>query len=220
MLDHSCQVQRAPLSDRGDDLYETPPVAVVALLRAQPLPALLWEPACGPGKIVKVLREAGHTVVASDLVDYGCPESEARVDFLMERRAPAGVQAIVTNPPFKLAAEFVAKAIELCPMVVMLLRLAFLESERRSDILDGGQLARVFVFRKRLPMMNRHGWAGKQANSGMAFAWMVWQRTHHGPATIERISWERPERVGRSEWDSMWRAPYIDPHNPHREKPA
>ena len=28
MLDHSCQVQRHALSERGDDLYETPPVAV------------------------------------------------------------------------------------------------------------------------------------------------------------------------------------------------
>ena len=51
------------------------------------------------------------------------------------------------------------------PRVVMLLRLAFLESKRRSGILDGGQLARVHVFRNRLPMMHRAGWAGPKASS-------------------------------------------------------
>jgi hypothetical protein len=35
-LDHSCQVQRHPHSERGLDLYETPSGAVHALLRAEP----------------------------------------------------------------------------------------------------------------------------------------------------------------------------------------
>ena len=28
------------------------------------------------------------------------------------------------------------------------------------------------------------------ANSGMAFAWYVWDRSHTGPTTIDRIAWE------------------------------
>ena len=62
---------------------------------------------------------------------------------------------IVTNPPFKLAAQFAAHALSLCPRVAMLLRLSFLESgnektkagRARLFALDGGHLARVFVFR-------------------------------------------------------------------------
>jgi len=73
----------------------------------------------------------------------------------------------------------------------MLLRLAFLESERRCSILEGRGLARVHVFRKRLPMMHRDQWAGRKANSGMAFAWMIWKRGYAGPTVIDRISWER-----------------------------
>src|SRR5262245_43430631 len=139
MLDHSCQVQRAALAERRDDLYETPDVAVHALMRVENLPENIWECACGPGRIVKVLRAAGHRVFATDLVDYGCPDAESRVDFLMERPPSFFVGAIVTNPPFKLAGEFAAHALTLgIPKVVMLLRLAFLESERRSPILDGG----------------------------------------------------------------------------------
>lgn len=191
MLDHSCQVQRHKLSKRGNDLYQTPVVAVKALLRVEKLPHCLWEPACGPGNIVKVLEAAGHNVHATDLVDYG--GHVWGIDFLMEQKCPGFLYpsgAIITNPPFKLAEKFVEHALWLCPKVIMLLRLAFLESKRRSHILDNGWLARIYVFRKRLPMMHRDGWVGKKANSGMAFAWFVWDKDHRGPATIQRISWE------------------------------
>jgi hypothetical protein len=73
----------------------------------------------------------------------------------------------------------------------MLLRLAFLESERRSPILDGGQLARVYPFRNRLPMMHRAGWNGPRASSAIAFAWFCWDRDHRGPTELHRISSNR-----------------------------
>lgn len=80
----SSGVQRHALSEHGNDLYETPPEAVHALLKVERLPRHIWEPACGPGAITHILRAAGHIVHATDLVDYGCPDSEAAVDFLME----------------------------------------------------------------------------------------------------------------------------------------
>jgi hypothetical protein len=166
-------------------------VAVHGLMGVETLPTGIWEPACGPGAIARVLRDAGHVVYATDLVDYSSPDQdEDGWDFLTERQCPIGVQAIVTNPPFKNCGEFVAHALRLCPRVIMLLRLAFLESEKRRDILDNAPLARVHVFRKRLPMMHRAGWEGRKANSGMAFAWFVWDAAHRGPITLSRLSWE------------------------------
>jgi hypothetical protein len=192
VLDHSCQVQRHPLAERGDDVYMTPPVATATLLRHVQLPHRLWECACGDGTgILDPLRTAGHEVIGSDLVDYGRPDCFSRRDFLLERKLPTGCEAIITNPPFKLVEQFVEHALDLCPRVIMLLRLAFLESEKRCAILEDRGLARVLVFRKRLPMMHRLGWEGRKANSGMAFAWFVWDRSHVGPTTIERVSWER-----------------------------
>jgi hypothetical protein len=182
--------RRSALRERGDDLYESPPEAVEALLRIEKLPRRIWEPACGPGAIVRVLRHHGHDVVATDLVNYKSEDSKSRVDFLMERQAPAGVQAIVTNPPFKLATEFVEHALELCPIVVMLLRLNFMESKRRARILDGGKLARLYSFSNRLPMMHRAGWTGKRASSAVAFAWYVWDCAHSGPYIGQRIAWQ------------------------------
>ncbi len=184
----------APLSERKDDLYETPPEAVKALLRVEDVPETVWEPACGPGKIVTVLRASGRRVLATDLVDYECPDSHAGVDFLMVtngwRETLGQTQCIVTNPPFKLAEQFAIKARTLVPITYMLLRLAFLESQRRTDLLESGDLARVWVFRKRLPMMHRAGWEGRTANSGMAFAWFVWDSAHQGPTELRRLSWE------------------------------
>jgi hypothetical protein len=202
-------------AERQQDLYETPDVAVRALMRVERLPHFIWEPACGPGRIVRVLREAGHKVYATDLIDYGCEDSESRVDFLMTSNRDFSGEAIVTNPPFKLAHQFVIHALTLCPKVIMLLRLAFYESDRRKAILEGGQLARVHVFSKRLPMMHRAGWEGRKASSGMAFAWFVWNRDHKGPTELRRISWsarfaaQTPEPT--PEWHAMWARPFDHP---------
>lgn len=182
------------LADRGNDLYETPPVAVHALLQHDAVPDSIWEPACGPGSIVRVLRASGRRVFATDLVDYASPDQDrSGWDFLLERKLPEGIEAIVTNPPFKIGNEFVTKALSLCPCVYMLLRLAFIESARRTAILDGGQLARVLVFSNRLPMMHRAGKGiasvDRQPSSAMAFAWFIWNREHMGPTELKRIAW-------------------------------
>jgi hypothetical protein len=184
------------MAARGNDLYETPPLAVEALLRAETLPQRLWEPACGRGAMVRALRGAGFSVFSSNLIDYDTPDQDAaHQDFLEQQAAPEGVEAIVTNPPFSIAALFADRALELVPRVYLLLRLAFLEagtgktksSVARRKVLDGGQLARVLVFKGRLPMMHRDGWDGPKSTSQVPFAWFVWDRYHRGPITIERI---------------------------------
>jgi hypothetical protein len=111
------------------------------------------------------------------------------LDFLDLRVPHVFNEAIVTNPQYSLAEKFVAHGLMHSPLVIMLLRLAFLESVRRAPILDTGFLARVHVFANRLPMMHRDGWKGRKASSAIAFAWFVFDRMHRGPATIDRIRW-------------------------------
>jgi hypothetical protein len=60
-------------ADRGNDLYNTPPGAVRALLQVETLPRKIWEPCAGRGAIVTVLRDSGFGVIASDITDYGFP---------------------------------------------------------------------------------------------------------------------------------------------------
>jgi hypothetical protein len=188
-LDRSCQVSQHPHRDRGNDCYSTPAVAVDALLKVQTLPYRIWECAAGHGNIVNVLREAGHVVVASDNVHYDFA-LDFEADFLKVTQAPAGIEAVVTNPPFMHATDFVEHALELCPRVFMLLRLAFLESKRRSEVLDTGMLAAIHPFIDRLPFLHRGSWTGPRASSAIPFVWLVWDRNHQSQAVhFERISW-------------------------------
>lgn len=180
---------RHALKDRKDDLYETPPEATRALMSNHDLPRTVWCPECGPGAMVRILRGGGITVHASDLVDYGCPDSQSGVDFLMEQNAPAGCDCIVMNPPYKLSDQFVRHGLRLCSTVVMLNRLSYLEGAKRSDIIDG-HLARVMPGIERLPMMHRDGWEGPKVKSGaMQFAWFVFTRNEPITTQLTRISW-------------------------------
>jgi len=195
-LDHSCQVQRHPLSERGNDAYMTPPCATEALLRVEKdLPRRIWECACGDGTgILDVLRAAGHEVIGSDIGNFGRPDCFWERDFLGETRMPAGCTTIVTNPPYKLCARsapFVRHALDIADTVILLMRLAFYESRSRTEILEHRGLRSIRTFTLRLPMMHRDSWCGRKANSGMAFCWMRWDRGYIGPTIISRISWER-----------------------------
>jgi hypothetical protein len=191
-LSHAVNPGRHSLADRQQDLYQTPPCAVHALLEAENLPSgAVWEPACGPGAIACVLRAAGHQVWATDLTNYNSPDQDAcGIDFLLEHSLGPGISSIITNPPFALADEFARHALALCPHVYLLLRLAFLESERRTALLESGWLKTVHVFRNRLPMLHRAGWTGPRASSAMAFAWFCFDRSHRGPTVLNRISWK------------------------------
>jgi hypothetical protein len=157
--------------------YATHRVAVDSLLSIERIAGRVWEPACGDGAIVNVMRNAGHSVFASDVVDRGCPRSTVQ-DFFAATKRTADV--IVTNPPFSMAQEFVDAALERAPKVIMLLRLAFLESGTRMQWFKDGPLARVHIASRRLPMMHRDGWEGKKSGSAVAHAWFVWDRSRNG----------------------------------------
>jgi hypothetical protein len=178
------------LEERGLDSYPTPPIAVESLLatETETLNPQTWiyEPATGNGAIVKVLREHGIPVITSDIVRRDFPLDRVG-DFLRLRSAPPGL-VLVTNPPYQHAAEFAEHALALgFRDVFLLLRLAFLESVARTDLLEHSGLRAVHVFRRRLPRMHREGWNGNRTSSSMAFAWFCWRLKYQGSAILTRI---------------------------------
>jgi hypothetical protein len=90
------------LADRGLDPYFTPPEAIMSLLQleAEYLPRVIWEPAAGDGAIARPLREAGHEVIATDLVDYGWDGCQSGIDYLTAEPS-SGVEGIITNRPLR-----------------------------------------------------------------------------------------------------------------------
>lgn len=192
----------ASMATRGSDFYASPYAALPPLLVAEygKLPGTLWEPSCGNGALVLPLRNRGFNVIATDLHDWGCPDSTGSVDFFSEVATgfrPDGSFGIVTNPPFAGVEEYVERAIGLAPYVALLLRLAFLESEGRMNWFPHVGLQRVHVIGERLPMMHRHGYDGpKLSNAGMCFAWFIFERDKRPirRVPLRWVSWKESSR--------------------------
>jgi hypothetical protein len=173
-----------------DDFYPTPPEATLALLANETFVGDIWEPACGDGAISRVLEDHGFTVKSTDLNYRGYGVGNR--DFLHEFPAfneDANPTNIITNPPFKLAEEFIWKSLEMTAdnggKVAMLCKLQFLEGIKRKKMFEATPLARVHVFSKRITMW-RNGEA-KPSSSMIAFAWFVWDHKYKGEPIIRWI---------------------------------
>ena len=101
-----------------------------------------------------------------------------------------GVEAVITNPPYKLAVEFAEKALEEVPYLALLLRTNFLESTSRLSFFRKHQPARIWISSRRLPMMHRHGWQGPRAPSNTCFAWFIWDRISEQKRVIDWFDWK------------------------------
>ena len=149
-----------------DDFYPTPREATEALLDSGIVGHLkrVWEPACGDGAISRVLQARGATVVNTDLVDRGFGESG--VDFLETNHLFA--PAIITNPPFKLAEQFIRHGLDLgAETMAMLLKATFWNAASRLALFRDHQPAVV------APLTRRLDFTGGGAPT-MDCVWVVW----------------------------------------------
>ena len=178
------------MNRQKDDWYPTPPEATRKLLEVERFDGVIWEPAAGDGALCEVLREAGHSIIASDLNDYGYCKSG--VDFLMETKVPevhGPVTTLVTNPPYKLAEQFIQHAIGLgVRHHAWLLRLSFLEGVGRHErLFASNPPARVHVFSQRLTIWRGDG---EPTSTGTtAYAWFVWDKALGSLKLKPRINW-------------------------------
>lgn len=88
------------LDRHPDDFSPTPPEPTRALLsrerEALARFPLIWEPACGDGRMMRDIEAAGHRCTGSDIVDRGCG---ALVRDFFSFETPLA-PAIITNPPY------------------------------------------------------------------------------------------------------------------------
>ena len=184
----SAVMQQRTEPDDSLDYFPTPPwgtrVLCEQLIEVAPTDTIL-EPACGEGAMSRTLGEYSDKVIASDIFDYGHGEVE---DFLSSSRD--NVDWIITNPPFKLAKEFIHKSLSMTDKgVAMILRIAFLEGiGRYNDLFYSTPPTKVAVFSERIPMVK--GRLDKSAGSATCYAWFVWE---HGKTGSEMV-WIPPCR--------------------------
>jgi hypothetical protein len=172
---HAVMAQRVEPSDSADD-FPTPPWATRALLEhvlgnEELSSQTCLEPACGAGHMAKVLTEYFCAVDCSDALDYGYGATR---DFLLYPRAANSVDWIVTNPPFRLAEEFILRSLNIARIgVAILARTVFLESVGRyNHIFRETPPAIVAQFSERVPMLR--GRLDRNGSTATGYAWFVW----------------------------------------------
>ena len=179
-----------PNPDRQeDDYYATPPRAIDDLLSKITLDKNIWEPACGGGALSDKLIELGYNVTATDIKDRGAKKFDKVFDFLKEETQPVNCD-IVTNPPYKLATEFVTKALNTVTVgnkVCYFLKIQFLEGAKRyEELYKHNELKYVFVYSKRISTA-KNGEFEKYKSTAMCHAWFVWEKGYKGKPTIDWI---------------------------------
>lgn len=157
---------------RIDDAYETPAWCVTRLLEKWgPRWGELVEPCSGSGQIVKCLP--GWIWHTCDIREIYPPPSLRHVtrDFLScdPVGPPAHIGAVITNPPFSLAEQFIRHSRALYPRadLVFLLRLNFAGSAGRLRLWRDIGMPDVYV----LP--NRPSFTGGKTDS-CEYAWFRW----------------------------------------------
>lgn len=194
--------RRREAKDSLDD-FPTPPWSTRAaceFLRAKGLdlaPMTVREPCANRGFMVRPLREAFMHVLASDVHDYGCGFEVQ--DYLFGHDALfEETDWTFMNPPFRLAAQFIERALRLSRVgVAAIVRTAFLEGiERYETLYSIRRPWCVAIHTERVPMVK--GRIDAEASSATSYSWLFWRTD-----TVETlpIDWippcrKRLERAG------------------------
>lgn len=185
--------QRHEARDSLED-YPTPPWATRALCEwiARHSPDRLSdlsvrEPAANRGHMVRPLFEYFGHVMASDVHDYGAGYRVEDYLFGPDEHFDR-TDWVITNPPFRLAEEFIARSLRLSRKgVAMIVRSAFLESVGRYErLFSVTPPSAVLQFTERVVM--HKGKLSPDGSTATAYAWLVWFRDRDGPTLFDWIS--------------------------------
>lgn len=166
-----------------EDYYATSYEATEWLCKLESFEGTILEPACGEGHISEVLKSHGYEVVSRDLINRGYGESGR--DFLRETLQWDG--AIITNPPYKYAQEFVEKALKIIPVgqkIAMFLKVLFLEGKSRKKLFQENPPVRVWVSSSRLKCA-LNGDFEAMGGSAVAYAWFIWEKGFRGTPQLK-----------------------------------
>ncbi len=160
------------------DFYPTPKNVTKALMeflfkeKHLDFNTKIWEPACGSGHMSEILKQYCPNVYSSDLrqTEYG----DGNIDFL-EYSGKGEFDAIITNPPFSLAHQFIEKSIKETSIVAMLLKSQYWHAKSRLDLFTNTPPAYVLPLTWRPDFYEHERKKGeKKGAPTMEVAWSVW----------------------------------------------
>lgn len=190
------------------DFYPTPSWCVTRVLDAIPLPGGEWlEPCAGDGAIIRAARQTRRDVAwqavelrkecEHDLEREVGPDRFVCCDFL-EWRAGRKFDVLLTNPPYSLAESFLLAGFAAANHVVLLLRLNFLASAKRADLMRS-RAPDVYVLPNR-PSFSGHG------TDSVEYAWFHWppENRPRGSLVVLPTSSADERRAGVSAQESLF----------------
>lgn len=159
-----------------NDFYATHPSAVPPLMKILNFEKggkLIRENSCGAGHLSIMMETYGHKVISTDLINRGY--GVGGVDFLKPHELDLlPYDAVIMNPPYKVAQAFIEKSLKLAPVVCAFLRLAFLESQGRVEFFKNNPPRYVAVFVNRIRSSKNARFDLKES-SPVCYAWFIWQ---------------------------------------------
>lgn len=189
--------RRVEPHDSLDD-FPTPPWATRALckhvIRGGLIEQGAWEPACNRGHMALPLKEYFRSVYSSDIHDYGWKGQQEVCDFLFPS-ITVECDWIITNPPFRLAEQFISKALTIAKRgVAVIVRTSFLEGIGRYERLFSKCAPSIVAqFTERVVMVK--GRLDPVGSTATSYCWLVWQGTSPDfPRTEGRFMWIPPCR--------------------------
>lgn len=175
-----------------NDYYATEPKAVELLLEQEKFSPYIWEPACGEGHISKVLKNYGYKVYSTDLIkrEYNDMETRDFFSFTKEEIKKTIPRDIITNPPYKIAKNFVEHALDISmdgTKIAMFLKLTFLESKSRKELFKKYPFKTLYVSSSRLSC-GKNGNFNTHSKNAVAYGWFVWKKGFYGDPIIKWIN--------------------------------
>ena len=182
------------------DFYQTPAYAVKTLAERFDFKSKnIWEPMAGNGMISKGLAAAGYAVHSTDIVERSY-KLDAVLDYFLCNgyNAKGDDFAIVTNPPYEKANEFLIHTMSIVKpkTCCVFLPIRYLEgSKRYSQIYSRFKPSKVFVYAQRLGCFKESdAEAGivtdKGVGSAVAYMWLCFDRdTWNSQSTKTEIEW-------------------------------
>jgi len=173
-----------------NDFYATSPIALILFLNKLKednvnINKKVWECACGMGHLSKVLEKEGYEVLSTDLIYRGF--GEGNVNFLKENRKFNG--DILTNPPFKLAEQFVEKGIKRLQRgnkLFLFLKIQFLEGQKRNKLFKKYPLKYVYCYSSR-QLCCKDADFEKYTSTTQFYAWYIWERGYNAETILRWI---------------------------------
>lgn len=159
----------------------------------------IMEPAAGDGAIIRALRESGYSnkITAIELEPEFRDSLEESLrhnnrliieSFLQDDINSESIypqpDVIITNPPFSKAERYLEKCYEICAhggVIALFLRMSFLTSIRRHQLLNIYHPSHVWLFSQRPQFPDMKG------SDDCGYAWVIWEKSNCNAQT--KLSW-------------------------------